>query len=82
MVQQFKNLISIHEDAGLAQRVKDPLFLWLWHSLAAAVPIRPLVWELPYATGAAVKRKKRVRYLRAVKPLESVIFTILLTLKK
>ena len=23
--------------------------LWLWHSLAAVAPIRPLAWELPYA---------------------------------
>ena len=23
----------------------------------AAAPIRPLAWELPYATGAAIKRK-------------------------
>ena len=35
----------------------DPalLLLWLWHRLAAAAPIQPLAWELPYATGAAIK---------------------------
>jgi len=40
----------------------DPALLWLWHRLAAAALIRPLAWELPYATGAAVKKiKKRKR---------------------
>ena len=37
----------------------DLMLLWLWlHSywLAAVAPIQPLAWELPYATGAALKR--------------------------
>ena len=25
------------------------LWLWLWGRLAAAAPIQPLAWELPYA---------------------------------
>ena len=33
----------------------------LWHRLAAAAPIRSLAWELPYAAGVAVRRKKRKR---------------------
>ena len=58
---------------GLAQWVKDlalpsaaghrggpdPALLWLWCRLAAAALIQPLAWELPYATGVAVKGKKR-----------------------
>ena len=58
---------------GLDQWVKDPvvavscgigcrrgsdltlLWLWLWLWLA----IRPLSWEPPYATGAALKKKKK-----------------------
>ena len=32
--------------------------LWLWCRLTAAVLIRPLVLELPYATSAALKRQK------------------------
>ena len=34
----------------------DPELLWLW--LAAAAPIQLLAWELPYATGVALKSKK------------------------
>ena len=36
----------------------DPELLWLRCRLAAVVPIRPLVWETPYAAGAALKGKK------------------------
>jgi len=43
---------------GLAQWVKDPSLLWLWHRLATEARIRPLAWETPYAMGAALKRKK------------------------
>ena len=37
----------------------DLALLCLWHRLAAAVPIRPVAWELPYTTGVALKRKKK-----------------------
>ena len=33
--------------------------LWLWYRPAAAVPIRPIAWELPCAVGAALKKKKK-----------------------
>ena len=36
----------------------DLVLLWLWHRLAATAPIHPLAWELPYAAGVAVQRKK------------------------
>ena len=35
----------------------DLAWLWLWCRLAAAALIRPLAWELPYATGVALKKK-------------------------
>ena len=35
------------------------LWLWLWLWLAAVAPMRPLAWETPYATGMALKGKKK-----------------------
>ena len=40
-------------------RGSDPTLLWLWHRLVGAAPIRPLVWEIPYAAGMALKRQKK-----------------------
>ena len=37
----------------------DPVLLQLWCRPAAAAPIQPLAWELPYAAYVAVKRPKR-----------------------
>ena len=34
--------------------------LWLWLRSAAVALIQPLAWELPYATGEALKRKNKV----------------------
>ena len=36
----------------------DLALLWLWRRLAATALIRPLAWELPYATGVALKKDK------------------------
>ena len=36
----------------------DLALLWLWLRLAAAAPIQPLAWELPFAVGAALKSNK------------------------
>ena len=44
---------------GLSQWVKDPVSLWLWYRPAAAAPVQPLAWELPYTVGAALKKKKK-----------------------
>ena len=37
----------------------DPLLLWLWHRPTTAALIQLLAQELPYAAGAALKRKKK-----------------------
>ena len=37
----------------------DLALLWPWHRPAAAAPIRPLAWDLPYATGVALKKKEK-----------------------
>ena len=55
------NPTSIHKVAGLVPGLthgSDPMLLWLWCRLAAAVPSQPLAWELPYAVGAALEKTK------------------------
>ena len=37
----------------------DLALLWLWCRLAVAAPIQPQASKLPYATGSALKRKKK-----------------------
>ena len=39
----------------------DPVLLWLWYRPAAVVLIRPLAWELTYASPAAIKAKKKAK---------------------
>ena len=41
---------------GLAQWVKDLVWLWLWCRPPPAAPIPPLALELPYADGVASKK--------------------------
>ena len=36
---------------------------WLWHRLAAAVPIQPLAQTLPYAAGVSLKRKEKKKVM-------------------
>ena len=43
------------------RRGLDLMLLWLWRRPAAAAPIRHLAWELPYAAGAALKRKTKTK---------------------
>ena len=44
---------------GLSQWVKDLVLLWLWCRLVATARIGPLAQEPPYATGVALKSKKK-----------------------
>ena len=41
------------------RRGSDPVVLWLWRRLAAVALIRPLAWEPPQATSAALKTKNQ-----------------------
>ena len=44
---------------GVGCRLRlDPTLLWLWCRPAATAQIQPLAWELPYAAGAILKKKK------------------------
>ena len=44
---------------GVGRRCgSDPSWLWLWCRPVAIALIEPLAWELPYGTGAALKRHK------------------------
>ena len=39
-------------NSGVCHRLHmDLALLWLWCRPAAAAPIQPISWELPYATG-------------------------------
>ena len=66
VVQQAKNLTSIHEDSDLISGFNIWHFQelwgrswWLWHRLAAAALIYSLAWEPLCAMGVALKGKKK-----------------------
>ena len=46
----------------------DPMLLWMLCRQAAVAPIRPLAWEPPQATSAALKSKKNKSILFSTKP--------------
>ena len=51
--------LSIAESCGMGCRCGlDLVLLCLWCIPAAIAPIGPLAWELPFAAGVALKRKK------------------------
>ena len=52
--------IGIAMSCGVGRRLgSDLALLWLWCRPAGAALIRPQAWGLPYAAGAALKRKKK-----------------------
>ena len=58
----------------------DPKLLWLWCRPAAAAPIRPLAWELPYAMGRALKKKKK-KDTQKIKSIQKYTETFLIVLE-
>ena len=57
-VQSLASLIAVSYGVGQG-RGSDPALLWLWGRPAATALIRPLAWETPSATGAALEKAKR-----------------------
>ena len=62
---------------GVSRRCSsDPVLLW--RRLAATAPIKPLVWEPPYAVGAALEKakkdqkKKKKKFLESSKHIEGI----------
>ena len=52
--------ICIAVGCGLGRKCSsDPSLLWPWPRLATAASLRPLAWELPYAMGAALKKREK-----------------------
>ena len=49
----------------------DPVLLWPEGRPAAAAPIGPLAWELPYAAGTALKGQKTKKKKKKKKKKES-----------
>ena len=50
---------SVAVSCGIGHRHgSDPLLLWLWCRPADVVLFQLLAWELPYATGMALKKTK------------------------
>ena len=43
------------------RQTSDLALMSLWHRPATVAPIQPLAWELPYATGVALGKKKKAK---------------------
>ena len=61
---------------GPAQWVKNLHCCELWCRLAAVALLRPLAWELSYATGASLKEKKKKKRIVYLIVNETQIFLI------
>ena len=63
LVRSLALLSALRSSVAMSCRARrcgsDPKWLWLWRKPAATALIRPLGWEAPYATGAAIKGKRQ-----------------------
>ena len=48
------------------------MLLWLWCRLSPTALIRPIAWELPYAVGVALKKKKGLQTVNAGEGVEKM----------
>ena len=83
MAQWLTNPTGNHEVAGSIpsltlwnlscgvgrRQCSDPALLWLWRRPVATAPIRPLAWESPYTSGAALEKAKRTNKQKRIKSL-------------
>ena len=58
------------------RRGSDPKLLWLWYRPAATALIRPLAWELPYATGATLEKAGKTKKRKKEKKLYALMKTL------
>ena len=49
------------------RRGLDPELLWLWRRPVTTAPIKPLAWEPPHASGAALEKAKRQKINKELK---------------
>ena len=63
LAQWVKDLVLAVSCGGGRRRSSDLAWLCLWCSPAATAPVRPLVWELPYAEGVALEKNKQTKEL-------------------
>ena len=68
VVQWVKNLTAMVQAAAKVQGQSLALAQWVKGSgiAAAAAQIQPLAWELPYASGGATKKKKKLLWLSRI----------------
>ena len=59
LAQWVKDLVLLWALVWVADGGLDLELLWLWCRSAAAAPIQPLAWKLPYAASAAAKKAKK-----------------------
>ena len=70
LVQWVKDLAWL-VSCGVGRRCgSDLVLLWLWCTLAAVAPIRPLAREPPYAMNVALKIKKKKKKKKKEKKKE------------